>query len=92
MLSFLSILSSLGFKSENTAFFIGLAILLVVSTFFYIKLDHKFELMFKLMSKDISHIKKDLSNHITDTNKKIDKLENNMKENFKEVKSLINKK
>ena len=32
-----------------------------------------------IMSRDIKHLKELLSNHITDTNKKIDKLENSFK-------------
>ena len=64
MANFLSILVSLGFKAENTALFLVLIL-------FYILFRHKFE----LLSKDNKHIKETLSNHITDTNKKIEKVD-----------------
>ena len=48
------------------------------------------------IKKDLSHIKKDLSNHITDTNKRIEKLEagfkaslNKVEIELKELKNLI---
>ena len=39
----------------------------------------------KLLGKDLQHIKELLSNHITDTNKKIDKLETELKEIRKDI-------
>ena len=44
-------------------------------------------LSFKAIETDIGHIKKDLSNHITDTNKKIDELKTELKEDIKELKT-----
>ena len=68
-----------------------------------IELENQIEKNIALMQKDISHIKEDLSNHITDTNKKIEKLETDLKagqsklekdlkEGQKELKDLILKK
>ena len=75
MANFLSILFSLGFKTENLAIFIvilfGLAGFFFLTYVSYLKVGHKFE----ILNKDIGHIKETLSNHITDTNKKIDKLD-----------------
>ena len=91
MLSFLSVLDFLGFRAENTALFIVLLL-------FYMIFNHKFELLNKEINhikedlgKDISHIKENLGNHITDTNKKVDKLENIIKEDLREIKGLIKK-
>ena len=51
-----------------------------------------------IMSRDMRHIRKDLDNHITDTNKKIDKLdnridklENNIKTDLRDINSKIDK-
>ena len=43
------------------------------------------------IANEIKHIRKDLSNHITDTNKKIDHLRQDMKDGFKDIKEMINK-
>ena len=43
------------------------------------------------LANEIKHIRKDLSNHITDTNKKIDHLRQDMKDGFKDIKEMINK-
>ena len=45
----------------------------------------------EVLGKDISRIQKDLSNHITDTNKKIDKLENNMGTDLRDINRKIEK-
>ena len=76
MANFLSVLGSLGFSFESI-------ILFGVLFLFYIKLNHKIELSFKLLSKDNEYIKETLNNHITDTNKKIDKLESKIDQHFK---------
>ena len=44
-----------------------------------------------IMSRDMRHIRKDLDNHITDTNKKIDKLENNMGTDLRDINRKIEK-
>ena len=88
MLTFLSVLNFLGFTHENTALFIGLVILIVVLTFFYLKINNKFD----LLGKDISHIKENLNNHITDTNKKIDKLDTKVESVQAELKEILLKK
>ena len=44
-----------------------------------------------LMSRDIKQIQKDLSNHITDTNKKIDNLRQDMKEGLNKQSDRIDK-
>ncbi len=82
MASFLSFLSSLGFSFESLFLFIILIL-------FYIKLDHKIDLVFKLLSKDIGHIKEILSNHMTDTNKKIDQLDNKFDKRIDKLESKI---
>ena len=43
--------------------------------------------LYFLLKKDIGHIDKQLSNHITDTNKKIETLKADMKEDVRELKS-----
>ena len=43
------------------------------------------------LANEIKHIRKDLSNHITDTNKKIDDLKQEMKDGFKEIKEALKK-
>ena len=78
MLSFLSVLEFLGFKAENTALFLVLIL-------FYIVFKHKFE----LLNKDINHIKETLSNHITDTNKKIDQLNNKFDKRIDKLESKL---
>ena len=40
------------------------------------------------MGRDLKHINEKLDNHITDTNKKIDELRQDVKENFKETQTL----
>ena len=52
-----------------------------------------------IMSRDLKHLKELLSNHVTDTNKKIDKLEtstnekiNELKAGFKELETSTNEK
>ena len=40
------------------------------------------------MGRDLKHINEKLDNHITDTNKKIDDLRQDVKENFKETQTL----
>ena len=42
-----------------------------------------------IISRDMKHIRKDLDNHITDTNKKIDKLEDNMRADLRDINSKI---
>ena len=42
-------------------------------------------------SNEIKHIRKDLSNHITDTNKKVDHLTNDMNNRFNKVDSRLDK-
>ena len=74
MLDFISVLNFLGFKLENRALFMALILFYIIFNHKFDKINLKFDSKFELLSKDISHIKKDLSNHITDTNKKIDNL------------------
>ena len=53
----------------------------------------------EILKSELKHIKELLSNHITETNKKIDdsnkkinELRQDMKDGFKEIKEMINKK
>ena len=41
-----------------------------------------------IISRDLKHINEKLDNHITDTNKKIDDLRQDVKEAFKEIQTL----
>ena len=79
MLNILLFLESLGFAKENVAGIIGFIALFIG---------------YVLLKKDIGHIKENLSNHITDTNKKIDevkagqeKLRAEVKADYNEVKA-----
>ena len=119
MFNLLSILQFLGLNSENAGLFIVLAGLFILSTFFYMKIKHKFDLIDKEiqqakkdaeknkeeleksidhvktdleksinnvkehLDKDISHIKIYLTNHVTDTNKKIDDLKSKIEQLLK---------
>ena len=68
MIGFNIDLPSLGVKKENTPVFF-LIIIMIIMLISQIGIN-----------KDISHIKKDLSNHITETNKKIEAGDKALKE------------
>ena len=68
------------------------ALFLAYTAFVFKQVNSIFNDKIEPIKKDMSHIKKDLNNHITDTNKKIDKLDTKIDSKFDKLDTKIDSK